>query len=98
MKVDLTLVLLIAAAIGLVLIAPTIEGLKQRGPYTSRPAVPISMAGSWPSPWLYPTTVSDTTESAKNRPRPYSTNIDCKKIAGNLASVECADPDGNPLA
>lgn len=98
MKVDLIVILLIAAVIGLVLIAPTIEGLEQKGPYTTRPAVPISMAGTWPSPWLYPTTVSDTTESQNKRPRPYATDIDCKKIAGNLAGVECADADGNPLA
>lgn len=98
MKVDLILVLLVVAVVGLAILAPTVEGLEQKGPYTPRPAVPVSMAGTWPSPWLYPTTVGDTTESAKDRPRPYAADINCKKIAGNLAGVECADPDGNPLA
>jgi hypothetical protein len=98
MKFDLILVLLVVAVVGLAIMAPTVEGLEQNVPYTIRPEVPVSMAGTSPSPWLYSTTIGDTTESAKDRPRPYATDIDCKKIAGNLASVECADPDGNPLA
>jgi len=86
MKVDPILVLLVAVALGLVFIAPTIEGLDQNGPSTAQP---------WPSPWLHPTTLNATEE--QDRPRPFSSDSYCKRVAGNLANIECADPNGNTL-
>ena len=96
MEFDPILLLLVIVALGLIFVAPTIEGLEQKGPYSTRPVVPISMAGTWPSPWLYPTTIDSTDQH--DHPRPFATDTDCNRIAGNLASVECADPDGNPIA
>jgi hypothetical protein len=85
MNIDIILVLLVAAVVGLALLAPTVEGIEQKDPSTTRPSVSVSLARTWTSP-------------VKDQPRPYTADTDCKKIAGNLAGVECADPDGNPLA
>ena len=53
MKVDFLLILLLLAAIGLVMLAPSIEGIDQKLPVTT-------------SDWLYPTTTEK--EQSRPRP------------------------------
>jgi hypothetical protein len=76
------LFLLVAA---LVVTMPTVESLATKGQYTDEPTVPISMAGSWSSPWLQPTSV----DTGANSPRPFSDESDCAKVAGTLAAADC---------
>ena len=76
------LFLLVAA---LIVSMPTVETLMAKGPYNTEPTVPISMAGTWPSPWLQPT----SEETTGRTPRPFSDHNDCAKIAGNLADADC---------
>ena len=77
--------LLFLLVIALVVSMPTVEPLMAKGSYTDEPTVPISMAGTWVSPWLQPTSDS----SGAYSPRPFSDSTNCAKIAGRLAAADC---------
>ena len=77
--------LLFLLVVALIVSMPTVETLMAKGPYTAEPTVPISMAGTWSSPWLQPTSDGVGVYS----PRPFSDHNDCAKIAGNIADADC---------